>query len=223
MAENIDPLSALNAFFRAAVSDMNTCIEGVIVSYEGGKASVQPIGTKRFSDGDELDYPVLDSVPVRWPTFSGGSAGVKGPIVSGDKCLLVFSQQAIDGTDDMRQFDINDAYAVMCDGSTSGQGGSNDAMCMYFGSAYIRITKAGALEINAPGGTTHTSPTITNKGNVVTTGTTQMQGAASMTGGGESTGGFTNTGGTVSSNGVTLESHVHSGVTAGGANTGGPV
>lgn len=223
MAENIDPLAALGALIASALIDVNTSIEGTIVSYAGGRASVRPTGVKRFSDGDELDYPVIDNVPVRWPTFSGGSAGVKGPIVAGDKCLLVFSQQAIDGTDDQRRFDLNDAYAVMCDGNTSGQGGSNDAMCMYFGNAYIKITKDGALEINAPGGTTHTSPTITNKGNVVNEGTTQMKGAASMQGGGESTGGFKNTGGTVSSNGVTLESHKHSGVTVGSSQTGGPV
>lgn len=52
-------------------------------------------------------------------------------------------------------------------------------------------------------------------------------GAFNMTGaqgtGATMKGGVTNTGGTISSDGINLETHVHSGVTTGGGNTGGPV
>lgn len=181
-------IDALQGFINARLLDVNTSIPGVIVSYTNGMARVQPTGKKRFADGDTLDYPIIPGVRVCWPSFAGGSAGIKGPVRPGDKCLIVFSQQATDGTDDMRLFDLSDAYAVMVDLGNVGAGDSanNGSMTMYFGAASIQITEGGAVVITAPGG------------------------VQSM-------------GGPLSSNGVVLDTHRHSGVLAGGANTGQPV
>lgn len=191
--ENTDTLSAIRQLIASQLIDVNTAINGVIVSYSGGFATVKPTANKLFQDGDSLPYPNLHNVPVRWPVFAGGQAGVKGPVTPGDKVLLVFSQQATDGTDDQRRFDLTDAYAVIVSNEQVSQGANNDDMVMYFGAAYIKLTAGGALEINAPGGHTTVSPTN------------------------EFTGGLTN-------NGVDVGStHMHSGVTAGGSNTGGPV
>lgn len=226
MAEKNDELSALVALIRGEMLDVNTCIEAVIVSYGGGVASVRPLGKKRFADGDVLDYPVIDSVPVRWPTFSGGSAGVKGPVTAGDKCLLVFSQQAIDGTDDQRRFDLNDAYAVMCDGSQSSQGGNNADMVMYFGSAYIALTPSGQLMVKAPGGVVMDAPSTVAKGTVTSEGLLTYQAGMSGTGGGDGTtisGTIAVTSGDVTADGISLKTHKHSGVTVGGGQTGNPV
>lgn len=226
MAEKNDELSALVALIRGEMLDVNTCIEAVIVSYGGGVASVRPIGKKRFADGDVLDYPVIDGVPVRWPTFSGGSAGVKGPVTAGDKCLLVFSQQAIDGTDDQRRFDLNDAYAVMCDGSQSSQGGNNADMVMYFGSAYIALTPSGQLMVKAPGGVVMDAPSTVAKGTVTSEGLLTYQAGMAGTGGGAGTtisGTITVSSGDVVADGKSLKTHVHNGVTSGPSNTGGPV
>lgn len=173
MAESSNnPVEALMGLIRAQLLDVNTAIPGVIVSYEGGLARVAPTGKKRFADGDVLDYPIIPNVRVCWPSFSGGAAGVKGPVNPGDRCLLVFSQQAIDGSDDRRMFDLQDAYAIMCNLGKAGAGDSdnNTDMTMFFGAAYIRLTEAGALQINAPGGTTiigdinHTTGSITSLG-----------------------------------------------------------
>lgn len=205
-----DFFDELRGFIKSELIDVNTSIEGSIVSYSAGMATVRPTGKKRYADGDALDYPVITDVPVRWPTFAGGNAGVKGPVQSGDRCILVFSQQAIDGTDDLRRHDLNDCYAVMVDGSTASQGGNNADMVMYFGSAYIRLTSSGKLEINAPAGTETVAPTniftgsITGKQGMAITGNHPDTGRAST---------FTGTikveSGDVIADSISLKNHAH--------------
>lgn len=70
-----------------------------------------------------------------------------------------------------------------------------------------------------------TAPTSTFNGNVQINGGIVWTGTASGTGGGSArfVGGFVNTGGVITSNGVTLETHIHSGVEPGGGETGEPV
>lgn len=166
MAESSNnTLEALIGLIRSQLLDVNTAIPGVIVSYASGVAHVKPSVKKRFADGDVLDFPIIPNVRVCWPSFAGGSAGIKGPVKAGDRCLLVFAQQAVDGSDDRRMFDLQDAYAVMCDlGNVGGDAGANNTLTMYFGSSYIRLTEGGALQINAPGGITTSSPSFTNNG-----------------------------------------------------------
>ena len=192
MAESSNnAIDALNSMMKSHLTDVNTAIPGVIVSYSNGLARVAPTGKKRFSDGDVLDYPIIPNVRVCWPSFSGGAAGIKGPIKPGDRCLLVFSQQAIDGTDDRRMFDLQDACAIMCDiGSASvSDSTNNDDLTVYFGEAHIRLTASGELIINAPGGTAIT-------GNIA------------------------HSGGSITSLGKKIDGeHTHGGVASGGANT----
>ena len=192
MAESSNnAIDALNSMMKSHLTDVNTAIPGVIVSYANGLARVAPTGKKRFADGDVLDYPIIPNVRVCWPSFSGGAAGIKGPVKPGDRCLLVFSQQAIDGTDDRRMFDLQDACAIMCDiGNASvSDSTNNDDMTIYFGDAYIRLTESGELIINAPGGTAIT-------GNIA------------------------HSGGSITSLGKKIDGeHTHGGVASGGANT----
>ena len=192
MAESSNnAIDALNSMMKSHLTDVNTAIPGVIVSYSNGLARVAPTGKKRFADGDVLDYPIIPNARVCWPSFSGGSAGIKGPIKPGDRCLLVFSQQAIDGTDDQRIFDLQDACAIMCDiGNASvSDSTNNDDMTIYFGAAHIRLTASGELIINAPGG-------------------------AAITGN------ITHSGGSITSLGKKIDgTHTHGGVAAGGDNT----
>ena len=196
-----NPVDALIGLIRSQLVDVNTCLPGTIVSYAGGLARVLPTGSKRFADGDILEFPIIPNVRVCWPSFAGGSAGVKGPVLPGDKCLLIFSQQAVDGSDDRRMFDLQDAYAVMCDLGSTGAAPDNASMSMFFGGAFIKLTQGGQLVINAPAGVaidTHGVGTVVN-------------------------GNFAQSGGNLSSNGVTLATHVHGGVQPGGSNTGTPV
>lgn len=222
MAETSNnPIDALLGLIRSQLMDVNTSIPGVIVDYAGGLASVQPTGKKRYADGDALDFPVIPNARVVWPAFAGGTAGVKGPVKPGDKCLLVIAQQAIDGSDDRRIFDLQDAYAVMCDLGNAGPGdsGNNTDMTMFFGDAYIRLTAAGALEINAPGGTTITTPDTLNTGTLTTQGQfTYQNGMAGQAGTGDTTiqgqmnlqGGINHTDGSLTSLGKKIDgTHTH--------------
>jgi len=228
MAENNDFISALKSMVDGRLHEINTSLPGVIVSYANGRASVQPTPKRRFADGDVLTFPILQNVRVCWPSFSGGSAGVKGPIKSGDKCLLVFAQQAVDGTDDARRFDISDSYCIPCDLGSAGAGdsGNNADLTVFYGAASMRLTAGGALLITAPGGVTIEAPSTTNTGTLTIEGLlSYMAGMAGVGGGAGSTiiGELTQAGGALSSNGITLSTHVHSGVQSGPSNTGAPV
>jgi hypothetical protein len=228
MAESSNnPVDALLGLIQSQLLDVNTCLPATIVSYENGIARVSPTGKKRFADGDALDYPIIPNVRICWPSFSGGMAGIKGPVKKGDSCLLVFSQQAVDGSDDRRMFDLQDAYAIMCNIGTAGKSDSinNADMTMYFGPAYIRLTEGGELMINAPGGTTIKTPSTHNTGTLTTDGLLTYKDGMTGTGGGAGTnitGTITQSGGTLSSNGIVLHKHTHGGVQTGGGNTGAP-
>lgn len=229
MAENTnDMVGAIRALVQSELVDVNTSISAVVVSYKDGLATIKPTANKLFADGDSLPYPEIPNVPIRWPSFNGGQAGFKGPVRPGDEVLVVFSQQATDGSDDMRRFDLSDAYAVPASNKQVAQAVDNDTLVMWFGDAYIRITSAGKVEINAPGGTSITAPknefsgdaTIAGKANIngaTTLGSTvSASGKATLSGGFESSGSATNNGKDIGS------MHKHIGVQAGGG-TSGPV
>lgn len=219
MAETSNtPVEALLQLVNSQLLDVNTAIPGIIVSYDNGIAKVLPVGKKRFADGDALDFPIIPGVRVCWPSFMGGSAGIKGPVTPGDKCLLVFAQQAVDGSDDRRMFDLQDAYAVMTDLGNCGQGDSsnNTDMTMFFGEAYIRLTPSGALNIHAPGGTNIDTPLTTNTGKFTSQDLVTFQNGMTGEGGGGGVvinGNITHTGGAITSLGKKIDgSHTHSGV-----------
>jgi len=229
MAEQTgDFISSIRALMQSEIAEINTSVNGEVVSYSDGLATIQPLANKRFPDGDVLGFPPIPNVPIRWPSFNGGQCGIKGPIRKGDKVLLVFAQQAIDGTDDERRFDLSDAYAIPCDSGQVAQSSNNDDMVMWFGSAYIKITADGKLEINAPGGSKTISPNNeftgnnevkgNNKvdGNQQTIGTTTNTGTTSMNGGFNSTGSATNNSKNIGS------THTHIGVQTGGGVSGPP-
>lgn len=209
-----NPIDALQSLINSRLLDVNTSLPATIVSYANGVARVQPKPKKRFSDGDILDYPIIPNVRVCWPSFAGGQAGVKGPVKAGDNCLLVFSQQAVDGSDDRRMFDLQDAYAVMCDlGEIDGDSSNNDDLTMFFGSAYLRLTASGELKINAPGGTTIDTPSTLNNGTLTTTGQfTYQNGMAGQAGTGNTSiqGNINHTAGTITSLGKKIDgTHTH--------------
>lgn len=219
-------LAALSNMMDSKMLDINTSLDGVIVSYENGYATVQPIGEKRFSDGDTLAFPPIYKVPVRWPSFNGGQAGFKGPVTPGDKCQLIFSQQASDGSDDMRRFDLTDAYAIIASNETVQGGGNNDDCIMWFGGASIRITAGGQVIIKAPAGVIYDAPTNAYNGSQTTQGAITGQGGFNISGGTSGTANVTgnvNITGTLTNNGKDVGStHTHSGVQTGPGTSGPP-
>ncbi|MBK5143384.1 baseplate assembly protein [Budviciaceae bacterium BWR-B9] len=209
MAENNNLLQALQSIVQAENSQINTAVNGIIESYSAGIACVKPIPQKRFNDGSKIDYPVIPNVPVMWPRFAGDVAGVKGPVRPGDKCLLVFCQQAVDDSDDERRFSLTDAYCIVGGfGAAKDRGAENDQMQLYFGEAYVALTEDGKLLINAPAGVEITTPETLNKGLLTTEGKLSYQAGMSGTGGATINGTVKATG-DVQGSGISLIQHTH--------------
>ena len=221
-----DFLASLSNMMASKIEAINTSIDGVIVSYVDGLATVQPVGQRRWADGDVLDFPPIRRVPVRWPSFNGGQAGFKGPVTPGDKCQLIFSQQASDGSDDMRRFNLTDAYAIIASNETVQGGGNNDDCIMWFGAASIRITAAGQVIIKAPAGVIYDAPTNEYNGSQTTQGAITGQGGFNISGGTSGTANVTgnvNITGTLTNNGKAVGStHTHGGVQTGPGTSGPP-
>ena len=112
-----------------AMSRINTCMPGEIVSFNSGTqtATVQPcIQQKRIDNGTIVfqDLPHVINVPIVFPV-AGGFA-LTFPVASGDPCLIVFSQRALDNWLDSgsvqppeqeipgaRHHDLTDAFAII--------------------------------------------------------------------------------------------------------------
>lgn len=210
-----------------AVKDLRVAMPVKVISFDASKqtVSVQPMIKVTLNAGGSMPLPVLVDVPVKFPR--GGGFAVTFPIIAGDEGIVIISDRCIDGwyqsgslSDplDLRLHDLSDAFFLAGVSSLPNviKSFDSDALVMrkLDNSAYLKIEQSGAVSID---GTMCTikCPLIFEQG---------MQGANSL--GGEAmgvSGSLKHTGGELSSNGVVLDTHTHSGVTAGGDNTGAPV
>lgn len=226
MAESSsDFLSSMRGLIRSEMVDMNTSIDGVVIGYAGGLATVRPVGNKVIDDQAQ-PFPLIYNVPIRWPSFSSGNAGVKGPVKPGDKVQVIFGQQASDGTDDGRRFDLTDAYAIIASNETTAGGANNEDMIVWHMGASIRITAGGQIIVTAPGGVIYDAPTNDYNGKQTTAGLITGAGGFVIGGGSGATAtisGNVDVTGTITNNGVNVGStHTHGGVATGGGTTGTP-
>lgn len=119
---NDDDIDALRSFLETRLEEVNICLPGSVVSYDGRLAAVTPDLPKQIADGRTLPAPTIFNVPVRWFTCDvmGQLARITGPLKKGDGGILVFAQRSIDdwisGSNaaplDPRMFDLNDAYFI---------------------------------------------------------------------------------------------------------------
>lgn len=82
--------------FESRLCELHTAIPAKIVSYDSktGQADVQPLLKRKFKDGEVVDLPVCNAVPVCFPRTL--SAYVHLPIKKDDLGLLIFSERSID-------------------------------------------------------------------------------------------------------------------------------
>ncbi len=101
---------------------LRVCMPARIVSYDfkTQKVDVKLDMKELYSNGKELDYPIVSGVPVIFP-ISGG-ASITMPISVGDSCIVLFADRDITNwllgskngvPDSRRTHDINDAIAIM--------------------------------------------------------------------------------------------------------------
>lgn len=158
-------MKGLNEFIEACdeninkqIKNIHTALPGIIIAYSpaNSRVVVKPSLQFKVEDSRRINYPAIVDVPVQFPTGIGGSAGVTFPLQSGDSCLLVFSESALDDwgqgeSDDMRSFDLTDAMCIpgMYFRGTAVAANNPDDVCLMYGDKGIRITAGGEIIINA--------------------------------------------------------------------------
>ena len=80
------------------VNGIHTVIPGKIVSFDPstGQAVVEPSMKYRKPDGTTIAYPNISGVPVMFPQSMNQAATIAYPVKSGDGCLIVSAEQALD-------------------------------------------------------------------------------------------------------------------------------
>ena len=105
---------------ESSMVEKHTALPGEIQSYNSSLQTAQiRISINRKIDGESIEFPILDDVPVCFPRSKG--SGINFPLASGDSVLLIFNERNIDrwrsfgsGQEptDSRKFDVNDAVAI---------------------------------------------------------------------------------------------------------------
>lgn len=200
--ERRELLDTLMMALDTALANVHTATVARVTAVGIKTISCRPV-INRVVNGESVALPEFVEVP---PVFmGGGSSFMTWPIAVNDYCLLIFTERCFDrwyaGQDyqpplEMRMHDYSDGFAIVG----------------------IR-----------PDSIARTIPTTTTiQGNVDMNGDFAITGSLSVTGdisaGGDITSGGTVTGDTdVIGGGVSLKTHVHSGVTPGGGDSGPPL
>lgn len=201
-------------FYEAMQARLWTALPAIVESFDATKMTleVQPainaIARSATGEAVSIQLPKLVDVPVVWP--GGGGATLTFPIVAGDECLVVFSSRCIDGwwsqgkvmdPPEVRMHNLSDGFAFVglrslpralaSISSTNVQLRSDD------GATFVELSPTGkTVQITAPNGIDLNGVQISASG--VISNASDVQTAS----------------------GISLKNHVHTGVTAGGANTG---
>lgn len=238
-----DLVVALMEAMQGHQAGMWTALPCIVVDFDAAKmtCSLRPaIKAKRTDEvGVEtwIEIPVLVDVPVVFQ--SAGGYSLTFPVKPGDEALAVFSSRCIDTwwdtsavsvQADMRMHDLSDAFALIGPRSrpralsptvlTTGVELRNDA-----GTVHIRLNDNTNVTVVTPGDVVVTADdvdvtcdtaTITASGQInLTAPLVQINGNLQVSGTIVATG-------NVTGDGVSLNSHTHSGVQTGGSFTGPP-
>ncbi len=93
-----DVVEQIQSLANEVANEMHTAIPATVLSFDkqSGRATVRPKGKIKAPNDQYLDYPQLNDVPIVFPFCSALGAGMAFPIESGDSCLVIFSEQALD-------------------------------------------------------------------------------------------------------------------------------
>lgn len=209
----------------AILADVNVCLPGEIVAYDGTTATVRPAIPKQLANGQTLPAPQIVRVPVEWPIADGGRAQITVPLKPGDPVKLTFSQRSLENwlsgsnqaPDDPRQFDLTDCFAspVM----RPGTGADTENVSVQYSGAWMKISPDGVITFNGDHMRVKCLATFEKL-------VTYEDGIAGSGGsnGNKLSGGFAVEGGDMTHNGKSVGSgHKHDGVQPGSGTSGGPV
>ncbi len=229
-------IAAMQGMAEDAISNVNTAVPGVVVSYDAGsnRATVRASLPKRLADGQALPAPNIVSVPVVFPAadVGGTQAALTLPLKPGDGVLLHFSQRSLEGwlsgsgdaPDDPRMFDLSDAIAVPGLNAGGVAGDASDVVLRH-GNASLRMKPDGTILLaNGACAITMTPAGVIamDAALVQINAPIEAGNAAGGAGLARFFGGVTAAGDVVAENRVSLASHTHRNVQPGGGNSGPP-
>lgn len=105
---------------RSVVEDVHTVLPCRVIKYDEKKnlAKVKPIGEFLLHDGEKMEFPEIDEVPVLFPYFIAWDIGMVFPVHKGDEMLLFVSEIELDEwrtgakSDAPLKFDLTSAVAL---------------------------------------------------------------------------------------------------------------
>jgi phage baseplate assembly protein gpV len=226
-------LIKFQALLKSWQSNIFTALPGIYQAAGKGNqtANVQPSVKAKVlgQDGSwsDMSLPMCINCPVVWP--GGGGFQLTFPLSKGDEGLIVFAQRCIDSwwesggiqsQAEMRMHDISDGFfipAMLSQSKAPATAASTSTVQLRSGdgATYIEVAAGNLVNVHASAGTTITGP-------VTITGPLTLGGTISGTGGGPISGNLRMSG-DVQAASVSLASHIHGGVQAGGGNTTGPI
>lgn len=144
----------LQLMIESSLSDINTTLPGEIISYDAGRnrAIVRPSLPKALASDDELAAPRIVEVPVVWPAAMNGRASFTMPLQAGDGVMLSIQQRSIEGwlngnrdkPDDPRQFDLSDCVAIP-GLSHGGTVADDNSIVLKFGETHLTLTSSNSI------------------------------------------------------------------------------
>jgi len=159
MSETPTLAEVLKDAMRAELLDVHTMLPCSVKSYdsETQKASLIPLLRKKYRDETIVDLPVINDVPVQWP--SGGGAFIHFPLSEGDTGMAIFCERSLDiwlsgegetvTPNDPRHHDITDAVFIPCVRTfkTAFSGIIGTSIHIKHGDAEIELTSGGNVNI----------------------------------------------------------------------------
>jgi hypothetical protein len=234
-----NPLVQFQALLDGKQAEIFTALPGIYEAAGKGnntanvKVAIKGKVLNQSGDWEDKEMPLLINLPICWP--GGGGFQLTFPISKGDEGLIVFAQRCIDSwwqsggvqsQAELRMHDISDGFfipAMLSQSKAPSTAASTSTVQLRSadGATYIEVASGNVVNVHSAGGCNITGP-VNITGAATITGALTLGGTISGTGGAAITGNL-QMAGNVTAGTVSLNSHVHGGVTSGGASTTGPV
>lgn len=215
------PVDNLDFLFKSFLNKIDTAMPVKVIEVKPGavgpvgKVTIQPLVSQVQASGEQMPLAPIPNVPY-FRSQGGKNAVIIDPEV-GDIGFVVCCSRDISSVKRAKQMTPPASFRMHSLSDALYVGGILNGAPVQ----YIQFRQDGIV-IHSP------KKVIVEAAEkvVMDTPLVEILGRLTMTGekgsGAQTSGGISNTGGTIESNGVTLETHVHKGVTPGSGNTGEP-
>lgn len=224
-SSNIEQL--LETAIDSALVDLHTCLPGSIISFDSvaqtvhAQVQIRRVHVDKNGIESTVAVPVLVDVPILFPKCAGFSITL--PVKPGDNCLIFFSERDIDNWHNSgslsnprtrRKFDFSDGFCFPGVSTTNNRVSNYNSDDLEIrnddSSAKIVLKLNGDIEISNATKIDINTPELNINAKTKITGDSEITGKLDATG-------------EIKSGSISVTTHTHPGVQAGGDNTGQPV